>query len=213
MAESFGIKVVWEERRTLDRLTGGRTHQGIVGIVTTKTLVSVEEIVRRCGPTTTSLLLLLDGITDPRNFGSLLRSAEAFGVAGVIIPKDRAARITATVVKTSAGATEYIPVAQVVNMTRTLLELKQQGFWIVGGDVEGGQPCYAHHFREATALVLGEEGHGLHPLVRRHCDFLLTIPQYGRVNSLNVAVAGGIFLYEIRRQQVETLSETTKIKK
>ncbi|RMF83659.1 MAG: 23S rRNA (guanosine(2251)-2'-O)-methyltransferase RlmB [Nitrospinota bacterium] len=196
-----GIPVYWKERRELDHLTGVRTHQGVVGRVKPRSGMSLEALIRSAGPAPTTLLLVLDEIKDPRNFGSLLRSAEAFGVAGVIVPRHRAAKITATVAKAAAGASEYIPVVEVVNISRTLLELKKKGFWVVGGVAKGGDPCYTHQFREATALVLGEEGRGLRPLVQRQCDFLVTIPLSGRIKALNVAVAGGILLYEIRRQQ------------
>ncbi len=201
VAESLGIKIHWKDRKALDQICGVSTHQGVVGVVSPPRLVDLEEILQRCKSIPKPIVLALDGIKDPRNLGSLLRSAEAFGVSGVLIPKDRAAGLTPTVAKTSAGAVEYTPVVQVVNLVRALRELKAYGFWIIGAEAQGGKPCFTHHFQEPTALVLGEESRGLRPLVRQQCDFLLTIPLRGRIQSLNVAVAGGIFLYEIRKQQ------------
>ena len=162
---------------------------------------SLEEIVANRHPAFAGgLVLLLDGIEDPQNLGSLIRSAHCFGANGVIIPRDRAAAITPAVIKASAGAAGHVPVARVVNLTHAIDFLKEKGFWIYGTDAEADTGLESVRFGGDIGLVMGSEGKGLRPLVRKHCDILLSIPLFGKVDSLNVSVAAGILLHEIRRQ-------------
>jgi 23S rRNA (guanosine2251-2'-O)-methyltransferase len=147
-----------------------------------------------------SLVVVLDGVEDPHNLGAILRTAEAAGANGVVIPERRAAGVTPTVAKSSAGASEHLPVAKVTNISRTLEELKSKGLWIVGLDERGKENYDEVDYNMDCALVFGAEGKGLHDLVARRCDFLVSIPMLGHVSSLNVSVAAGVVLYEILRQ-------------
>jgi 23S rRNA (guanosine2251-2'-O)-methyltransferase len=148
-----------------------------------------------------TVVLILDSIEDPQNLGSLIRTAEACGVQGVILPKERAVGITPAVVKASAGATFHLPVVRVTNLVSTLEELKKEGFWIVGADPGGDQNLYGMKFDMNVGLVIGSEGKGIRPLVLKKCDFRITIPMKGKVSSLNAAIAGAVVLFEILRQQ------------
>ena len=194
------IAVRFLARAELDRVAGNSRHQGIVAVTSAKAYVGLDEVIaaRRAEH---ALVLILDGIEDPHNLGAILRSAEAAGANGVIIPERRAAGVTATVAKVSAGASEHLPVAKVTNLARTLEELKQRGFWIVGLDERGTQSYTTVDYRMDCAIVLGAEGKGLHELVRKKCDFLVSIPMLGQVSSLNVSVAAGVVLFEAVRQR------------
>jgi 23S rRNA (guanosine2251-2'-O)-methyltransferase len=145
--------------------------------------------------------VVLDGIEDPHNLGALIRTADGAGADGVIIPERRAATVNATVTKTSAGASEHVRIARVVNVARTLDELKQKNVWIVGLDERGEKDYDQLDYNMDCAVVLGAEGHGLHDLVRKKCDYLVSIPMMGRVSSLNVSVAGAVVMYEVARQR------------
>jgi 23S rRNA (guanosine2251-2'-O)-methyltransferase len=164
-----------------------------------------------------SFLLVLDGVEDPHNLGALLRSADGAGVDGVVIPERRAAGITGTVVKASAGASEHLSVARVVNIARTIDELKDKNVWVVGLDERGEKSYDQLDYNMNCAIVMGAEGKGLHDLVRRKCDMLVSIPMMGAVSSLNVSVAGGIVMYEVQRQrrlaQVPVPQKSAKRKK
>jgi 23S rRNA (guanosine2251-2'-O)-methyltransferase len=161
---------------------------------------SLEEIVANRHPASPgSLVLLLDGIEDPQNLGSLIRTAHCFGVNGVVIPRDRAAGITPAVIKASAGAAGHIPVVRVVNLIQAIEFLKEKSFWIYGADAGVDQDLGSFRFEGNMGLVMGSEGKGMRPLVRKHCDVLLSIPLFGALDSLNVSVAAGILLYQIRR--------------
>jgi len=146
------------------------------------------------------LLLVLDGVTDPHNLGASLRTADAAGVHAVVLPKDRAAAVDGVVRKVAAGAAEFVPVASVTNLARTLSALKERGIWVVGTDSEALQPLYSADLKRPLALVLGAEGGGMRRLTREGCDFLVRIPMAGHVQSLNVSVAAGVALFEVRRQ-------------
>lgn len=198
------IPVERRDRRELDVLTRGANHQGIVAVVNESvrsTLADPEEILRQAG--SPPLIVLLDNIEDPHNLGAILRTCEGAGVNGVFIPAHRSAPINETVAKTSAGAVEHVRVAQVTNLVPLIDDLKQRGFWVVG--VEGGTRTLYTDFDMGVplALVFGSEGKGIRRLVRENCDALVSIPMYGRVNSLNVSVAAGIILFEARRQRMQ----------
>jgi len=200
LARKQGVSVRFVTREQLDRLARSKSHQGAVAVVAGKNYSAVEELVaHRKGEHL--LLLALDGIEDPHNLGALIRTADGAGVDGIIIPERRAAAVNATVAKISAGATEHVRIARVVNLARTLDDLKEQGVWIVGLDERGRQSYDQVDYRMNCAVALGAEGHGLHELVRKKCDYLVSIPMLGGVSSLNVSVAGGVVMYEIARQR------------
>ena len=146
-----------------------------------------------------SVVLILDGIQDPRNFGALIRSAEAFGISGIIIPDRRAVDINETVVKTSTGAIEHVPIIKVTNLSQTMERLKKLDFWIYGAEADGAKYYYEEKYPNKTALVLGGEGFGIKNKIKENCDILIKIPMKGKINSLNVSVAGGILLSEISK--------------
>ena len=145
-------------------------------------------------------MVLLDSVTDPQNLGSIIRTAHCCGANGVIIPENRAASVTASVAKASAGAVHYLPTAMVVNLVRTIEYLKEKGFWIYGADCGVGSDIHAPDYEGNIGLVMGSEGRGIRPLIRKKCDFLISIPMRGQVASLNVSVAAGVILYEILRK-------------
>ena len=195
------IPVRFVEREQLERLVGkGVVHQGVAAITAETAYVRLDDIVQsRKGER--SFVLLLDGVEDPHNLGALLRTADAFGVDGVVLPERRAVGVNATVVKASAGASEYVPVAKVANLNRALEEVKEHGIWIVGLDERGTQNYDEIDLTGDIAIVLGAEGAGLHEQVRKHCDYLVRIPMLGRISSLNVSVAGGVVMCEVARQR------------
>jgi 23S rRNA (guanosine2251-2'-O)-methyltransferase len=189
-------------RARLDQLSRGAVHQGVLAVVGERRYASIEEILAfaesRHEP---PFLLILDAIQDVNNLGSLLRTAEAAGVHGVIIPEHRAAEVNATVIKTSAGATEHLLIAQETNLTRAIEELKKRNIWVVGLAGEAKTLYTQADLTGPLALVVGNEGKGISRLVREHCDLLIKLPMYGHINSLNAAVAGSIALYEALRQR------------
>jgi 23S rRNA (guanosine2251-2'-O)-methyltransferase len=196
----IGVPVRVLTREELDEIAGNAAHQGLVASTSAKQYSDLEDIVAsRRGEF--SLVVVLDGVEDPHNLGAILRTADAAGADGVVIPERRSAAVTAAVAKVSAGASEHLPVAKVTNISRALEELKEKGLWVVGLDERGPQTYDAVDYKMHCAVVLGAEGKGLHDLVRRHCDFLVSIPMMGKVPSLNVSVAGGIVLYEVVRQR------------
>jgi len=202
LASKNGVPIQRVERRQLDSL-GDFNHQGVVAEATPYPYAELEEILAEADQRQEmSLLLVLDCLQDPQNFGALLRTAEIVGVHGVVIPKRRAVGITPSVVNSSAGATEHLLVAQVTNLVRTMEELKARGLWIVGlEDVPQAQPYYQSDLQMPLALVVGSEGRGMGQLVRETCDILIRLPMRGKISSLNVTVAGSIVLYEVWRQR------------
>ena len=199
-AQSAGVGVSQVPRDELNALCGNGKHQGCV-LKTDDPAPRrrLRDCLREVGDD--SLFLVLDGVQDPHNLGACLRSADACGVDAVIIPKQRAAGLNATVRKVAAGAAESVTVIEVTNIARSLAELKQAGVWIYGASGEAGDSLYDHDYRGAVALVMGAEGSGLRRLTRESCDYLVKLPMRGRVESLNVSVATGICLYEIRRSR------------
>ena len=198
-----GIPVRFLPRVELDRMAGSGSHQGVVAVTSSKQYNDLDDLLAaKRGPY--SLIVVLDGVEDPHNLGAILRTADAAGADGVVIPERRAAGITGTVVKSSAGASEHLPVAKVTNIARTLEELKSENLWTVGLDERGTQSYDALDYNMDCAIVLGGEGRGVHDLVARKCDFLVSIPMLGQVPSLNVSVAAGVVLYEVVRQRRKT---------
>ena len=195
-----GVSVRLMSKQDIERLAGSGGHQGAVAVTSSRQYLDVDALLaKRRGEH--ALLVVLDGVEDPHNLGAILRTADAAGVDGVVIPERRAAGVTGAVAKASAGASEHLPVAKVTNIARTLEELKSRNVWTVGLDERAPQVYDALDYKMDCALVLGAEGKGVHDLVRKRCDFLVSIPMLGKVPSLNVSVAGGIVLYEIVRQR------------
>lgn len=189
-------------RGQLDQLSRGAVHQGCLAIVEARKYVDLEQILAYAGRKHEApFLLILDAIQDVNNLGSLLRTAEAVGVHGVILPEHRAAEVTATVIKSSAGATEHLLIAQETNLTRSIEFLKKRNIWVVGLAGEAKMEYDQANLTGALALVVGNEGKGISRLVREHCDLLIKLPMRGHVNSLNAAAAGSIALYEALRQR------------
>jgi 23S rRNA (guanosine2251-2'-O)-methyltransferase len=205
LARSKGVRISTEPREQLARHAKTDAHQGIVAFLRERKFLALEDLLAApTGPAGHRFFLALDGVEDPHNLGALLRSADGAGVDGVLLPERRSAPLSAVTAKTSAGASEHVRIAQVVNITRALEAMKKQNIWIVGLD-ERGSPDYTDFdFRQDTCLVLGSEGSGLHDLVKRTCDHLLRIPMAGSVTSLNVSVAGAVVMYEAMRQRRNT---------
>lgn len=202
LCRKAGVKVRTEPRDALTRLAQTSAHQGVVAIVRARELLDLEDLLTGPeGSAAPRLVLALDGVEDPQNLGALLRCAEGAGVDGVLLPERRSAPLSAVAVKASAGATEHLRLARVVNLVRALETLKERSLWIVGLDERGSKDYDRYDFTSNTVIVLGREGAGLHDLVRRTCDHLLRIPMAGRVDSLNVAAAGAVVLYEAARQR------------
>jgi 23S rRNA (guanosine2251-2'-O)-methyltransferase len=201
-AEKAGVHVHGVSAEALAKLVGEVVHQGAVAAMRPLKSWDEHDLSDALGGLTEDpLLLILDGITDPHNLGACLRTADAAGVHAVVIPKDRAAPVDGVVHKVAAGAAEFMPVASVTNLARTLGMLKQRGVWVVGTDAEAPQSLYTADLKRPLALVLGAEGGGMRRLTREKCDFLVRIPMAGHLQSLNVSVAAGIALFEVGRQR------------
>lgn len=196
-----GVPVRFLERSEIDRMAGHVAHQGVVAVTSAKQYNDLDDVIASKRGRH-SLLVVLDGVEDPHNLGAILRTADAAGADGVVIPERRAVGVTGTVTKSSAGASEHLPIAKVTNIARTIEELKERNIWTVGLDEHGKQSYESLDYKMDCAVVLGAEGKGLHDLVKRKCDFLVSIPMLGRVPSLNVSVAAGVVLYEIVRQRL-----------
>jgi 23S rRNA (guanosine2251-2'-O)-methyltransferase len=202
LAERKGVPVSEVEDGELTRLGGSEAHRGVLLALERPSASQRSSLKHHLQDLEgeKSLVLILDGITDPQNLGAILRSADQFGVQLVIIPSRRSAQESQTVSKVSSGASEYVPLAVVPNIVSALEMLKEQGFWIFGADADG-KPTGSLELTGKVCLVLGSEGTGMHRLVREKCDFLVSIPASGHVDSFNVSVAAGILMFEARRQQ------------
>lgn len=197
-AKEAGIVVSTTDNDTLSKLAGGRNHQGVVALSAVYQYFEVENLLEYAEQKNEKpFLLILDEITDPHNLGAIIRSAEAFGVHGIIIPKRRAVGVNATVVKTSAGAVEHMRIAKVSNINNTIRDLKERGVWIVGTDVNAEKSFEELNYDFPVALVIGNEGKGVSKLVLQNCDFIVKIPMKGKINSLNASVAASILIYQV----------------
>ncbi|WOB45866.1 23S rRNA (guanosine(2251)-2'-O)-methyltransferase RlmB [Thermoleptolyngbya oregonensis NK1-22] len=214
-AKSNGAVIDEVDNRRLDHLTHGATHQGIVAQVAPYEYLELGDLIAQAKAATEQpVLVAVDGITDPHNLGAIIRTAEALGAQGIVIPQRRSVGVTSTVMKVAAGALENLAIARVVNLGRALEELKAEGFWIYGTDAEAGQSINTVTFHKATVLVVGSEGDGLNMLTQRSCDVLVSIPLRGKTASLNASVAAGMALYEVYRQRwTNTLSLSPAIAK
>ncbi len=203
LARRNGIAVRFEERGQLDRSAGTRDHQGVVAIGAARAASRFEDILASAHgeKTKPGLIVLLDGVEDPHNLGAIIRTALAAGAHGVVIPERRAAGLTDTVARASAGALAHLPVAKVTNLARTMEKLKEAGYWLVGLDERADNSYTEVDYTSATGIVLGGEGGGLHELTRKRCDFVVSLPTTGPVKSLNVSVASGVVLFEALRQR------------
>ena len=201
LCRAAGVRVSVDSKEQLTRLARTDAHQGAVAAVRERKFLTVEDLIAARGRFPHRFFLALDGVEDPHNLGALLRSADGAGVDGVLLPERRSAPVTAVVAKTSAGASEHVPIARVTNITRALEQMKRANVWVIGLD-ERGTPDYTEFdFSADCVLVLGAEGAGLHDLVKKTCDHLLRIPMAGSVSSLNVSVAGAVVMYEALRQR------------
>ncbi|WP_432667333.1 23S rRNA (guanosine(2251)-2'-O)-methyltransferase RlmB [Wukongibacter baidiensis] len=202
MAKDNKVLLQYVDRNKLNQISTSNNHQGVIAYVAAYKYYEVEEILESARDKGEDIfLVILDEITDPHNLGSIIRTVNATGGHGVIIPKRRSVGLTATVAKTSAGAIEYVPVAKVTNLARTIDYLKEQGVWVVGADMAGENVHYDSNLTGNIAIVVGSEGKGISRLIKEKCDFLTKLPMKGQVSSLNASVAASIIMYEVLRQR------------
>ncbi len=201
-AKEAGAVVVPVDRRKLDTMSTTGRHQGIIALAAAHEYFTVADLLEEAAARGESALIVVcDELTDPHNLGAILRSAECAGAHGVIIPKRRSVGLTATVAKASAGAVEYMKVARVTNINAAIQELKDNGVWVFGTAAEGSIPMYQADLKGPAAIVIGNEGDGMSPLVRKNCDVMVNIPMKGKISSLNASAAASILLYEAVRQR------------
>ena len=201
-AREKGIVVVDADRRKLDNMSRTHAHQGVIALASVREYCSVEDILQSAADKGEApLLVVCDEISDPHNLGAIIRTAECAGAHGIVIPKRRSAGLTAIVAKTSAGAVAHMPVARVPNIAALLKDLKKQGVWVFGTAAGGNTTLYNADLKGPAAIVIGSEGDGMTRLVAENCDFLVSIPMKGRINSLNASAAAAILLYEAVRQR------------
>jgi len=208
-ASELSVPLRFESRETLDRLAGGVNHQGIIAVVSALPVLGLERLLDHTRDP--ALLVVLDGVEDPRNLGAILRTAETAGADGVLIPERRSAGLSEAVGRASAGALEHVRVARTGNLVQCLETLKARGIWVIGFDAEAGERWDTIDYKGPVALVFGGEGRGMRRLVRERCDLLATLPLFGHVSSLNVSVAAGVALYEVIRQRGLTPSQLRPI--
>lgn len=202
-AKKAGTRVQFVTKERLDQMSETGKHQGVIAYAAAFDYATVEEILQKARDKGEDpFIVLLDGIEDPHNLGAIIRSANAAGAHGVIIPKNRAAGLTATAVKTSAGAINYTPVAKVTNISNTIKQLKEEGLWFVCADM-GGQAMYDLNLTGPIGVVIGNEGNGVSKLVEKQCDMIASIPMLGEIESLNASVAAGVLIYEIVKQRLK----------
>lgn len=202
LCKERNVNMQWVERSRLDQKSQTGRHQGVIAELAAIGYASLDNVLERAADAKEELLLVvLDEIEDPHNLGSIIRTAEAVGAHGVIIPRHRAAGLTAAVARASAGAVAHLPVVQVPNLVQSIKKLKAAGAWVVGADAAAEQTAFQADLTGPLVVVLGSEGKGIGRLLREHCDFLVRLPMFGRIGSLNVSVSAGVMLYEIVRQR------------
>jgi 23S rRNA (guanosine2251-2'-O)-methyltransferase len=205
-AKANGAVIDEVDARRLSQMTQGATHQGIVAQIAPYSYLELPDLIARAKAASDQpVLIAADSITDPHNLGAIIRSAEAMGAQGLVIPQRRSAGVTSTVMKVAAGGLEHLPVSRVVNLSRALETLKAEGFWIYGMAADAAQPLHTVSFSGPVVLVVGAEGDGLNLITQRHCDVLVSIPLKGKTTSLNASVATGMVLYEVFRQRWATI--------
>ncbi|HPF43522.1 MAG TPA: 23S rRNA (guanosine(2251)-2'-O)-methyltransferase RlmB [Syntrophomonadaceae bacterium] len=201
-ARKKGVFVQYLEKSRLDAMYTASNHQGVVAQISAFDYSEIGEVLEKaCLEKHEPFILILDGIEDPQNFGSIIRTAEAAGVHGIVIPKHNSTEVTAAVARASAGAVEHILIIRETNLVNTINFLKQQGFWIIGADMQGEKEYFNTVIPAPTALVIGGEGRGIRRLVRENCDLLLNIPMTGKIGSLNASVSAALLIYEVVRQR------------
>ena len=201
-AKDAGAVVVPVDRRKLDNMSFTRSHQGVIALTAAHEYATIDEILEEAAARgENALIVICDELTDPHNLGAILRTAECAGAHGVIIPKRRSVGLTATVAKAAAGAMEYMKVARVTNVNHAIAELKEKGVWVFGTAAEGSVEMYKANLTVPAAIVIGNEGDGMSPLVRKNCDVMVNIPMKGKISSLNASNAASILLYEAVRQR------------
>lgn len=201
-ASGKGIYIQYVEKQRLDKMYTHTNHQGIVAQVESYQYSTIEEVLEIAAMKGEEpFILILDGIEDPQNLGSIIRTAECAGVHGVVIPRHNAAEVTETVAKASAGAIEYMKIVQETNIVNTINNLKKQGLWVIGADMSGSSDYFATQLPTPTALVIGGEGRGMRRLVKENCDIIVKIPMAGKIESLNASVAAALLIYEVVRQR------------
>jgi 23S rRNA (guanosine2251-2'-O)-methyltransferase len=206
-AQKSAVLIEYVQPEKLDRLAPGVRHQGIVALASPISFSSLEDVLKRAATRNEMpFLLLLDELQDPQNVGALIRSADAAGVHGILLPKRRSCPLNMVVAKISAGAVNYVPVVQIGNIVQMLASLKEQGFWVVGADMDGESLYFDADLDRPVVLVIGAEGKGLGRLVKENCDMLVRIPMQGGVNSLNASAAGAILMYEVVRQRMQKVA-------
>ena len=202
-AKEAGAVIVPVDRRKLDQMSFTRSHQGVIALAAAHDYYTIDDILEEAAARgENALIVICDELSDPHNLGAIMRSAECAGAHGVIIPKRRSVGLTATVAKAAAGAVEYMKVARVTNINNAINELKEKGVWVYGTAAEGSVPMYKADLTGPAAIVIGNEGDGMSPLVRKNCDMLVHIPMKGHISSLNAAAAAAILLYEAVRQRL-----------
>ena len=202
-AREKGIVVVDADRRKLDSMSRTHAHQGVIALAAVREYVAVDDILNAAREKGENpLIVVCDELSDPHNLGAVIRTADAAGAHGVIIPKRRSAGLTAVVGKTSAGAVAHVPVARVPNLPTLLKELKEAGVWVFGTAMDGTTPLYQADLKGPAAIVIGNEGSGMGRLVAENCDFTVSIPMFGKINSLNASAAAAVLLYEAVRQRL-----------
>src|SRR5947208_8027399 len=204
LARKHGVPVLFEDRGQIDRLAKSQDHQGVVALAAARAAATLEDILAHAngaGHGQSGLIVLLDGVEDPHNLGAIIRTALAAGAHGVVIPERRAAGLTDTVARASAGALAHLPVAKVTNLVRTMEELKEAGYWLVGLDERADKTYTEVEYTSPVGMGLGSEGQGWQELTRKRCDFLVSLPTTGPAKSLNVSVAAGVVLFEALRQR------------
>ena len=202
-AKEAGAVIVPVDRRKLDQMSFTRSHQGVIALAAAHDYYTIDDILEEAAARgENALIVICDELSDPHNLGAIMRSAECAGAHGVIIPKRRSVGLTATVAKASAGAVEYMKVARVTNINNAINELKEKGVWVFGTAAEGSVPMYKADLTGPAAIVIGNEGDGMSPLVRKNCDMLVHIPMNGHISSLNASAAASILLYEAVRQRL-----------
>ncbi|MGT2812461.1 23S rRNA (guanosine(2251)-2'-O)-methyltransferase RlmB [Streptococcus minor] len=201
LAAEKKVSISWTPKKSLSDMTGGAVHQGFVLRVSEFAYTELIDLLEKAQAEDNPLILILDGLTDPHNFGSILRTADATKVAGIIIPKHRSVGVTPVVAKTSTGAVEHVPVARVTNLSQTLDKLKEADFWIFGTDMNG-TPSHKWNTAGKVALIIGNEGKGISANLKKQVDEMITIPMAGHVQSLNASVAAAILMYEVFRHKI-----------
>ncbi|MBR4290708.1 MAG: 23S rRNA (guanosine(2251)-2'-O)-methyltransferase RlmB [Oscillospiraceae bacterium] len=202
-AKEAGAVIVPVDRRKLDQMSFTRSHQGVIALAAAHDYFTIDDILEEAAARgENALIVICDELSDPHNLGAIMRSAECAGAHGVVIPKRRSVGLTATVAKASAGAVEYMKVARVTNINSAINELKEKGVWVFGTAAEGSVPMYKADLTGPAAIVIGNEGDGMSPLVRKNCDMLVHIPMKGQISSLNASAAASILLYEAVRQRL-----------